>query len=190
LVFTPLARALSDIRKIPKDRYASAFPAEQAPPLLIQPPFPRTMKFGIKTLRPVHQLGGLPRLFIALAVAYFMTSLGHFSHNAEFICEYPNLPASLTSAGIYLVWAAITSVGVLGFLLIRKQWVATGLFVVAAYASLGFDGLGHYALAPFEWHTRTANFTIIAEVVAAALLLSATVWQLVLQIRPSAFNTR
>lgn len=128
--------------------------------------------------------GNLPGLFVALAVAYFLTSLGHFSHNAEFICEYPNLPASFTSANIYAAWAAITSVGVLGFfLLIRKKRVATGLLLVAAYAVLGFDGLGHYALAPFEWHTRMANVTILSEVIAAALLLSATVYQLTLQLR-------
>ena len=50
----------------------------------------------------------LPKLFLALAVAYFVTSLGHFSHNAEFICEYPNLPAWLTRAKVYAAWAAIT----------------------------------------------------------------------------------
>ncbi|QGW82472.1 hypothetical protein [Variovorax paradoxus] len=127
--------------------------------------------------------GKLPGLFVALAVVYFMTSLGHFTHNAEFICEYPNLPASFTSARIYAAWVAITSVGLLGFLLIRKKWIATGLVLVAAYAVLGFDGLGHYALAPFEWHTRMANATILLEVVAAAFLLAATVYQLAVQLR-------
>jgi hypothetical protein len=128
--------------------------------------------------------GKLPTLLVVLAVAYFLTSLGHFTHNAEFICEYPNLPASFTSARIYAAWAAITSVGVLGFfLLIGKKWIATGLVLVAAYAVLGFDGLGHYALAPFEWHTRMANLTILSEVVAAALLLSATVYQLAVRLR-------
>ncbi len=58
----------------------------------------------------------LPRLFLALTAAYFFASLGHFSHNAQFICEYPNLPAWLTSAKVYAAWAAITAVGVAGFL--------------------------------------------------------------------------
>lgn len=46
-----------------------------------------------------------------------------------------------------------------------------GLILVAVYALLGFDGLGHYAVAPMSAHTFTMNFTIWAEVVAAALLL-------------------
>jgi hypothetical protein len=134
-------------------------------------------------MNPIRRLSDLPKLLIALTAAYFLASLGHFTHNAEFICEYPNLPASLTGAKVYAVWAAITGVGVLGFLLIRKRFVVTGLLLVAVYAALGFDGLGHYALAPFAWHTRTANFTILLEVAAAALLLSVAVYQLKVQLR-------
>jgi len=122
----------------------------------------------------------LPKLFLALAVAYFVTSLGHFSHNAEFICEYPNLPAWLTRAKVYAAWAAITSIGAIGFLLIRQKLVAAGLLLVAAYAAMGFDGLGHYAVAPMELHTFMSNFTILSEVAAAALLLSVTLYLLTL----------
>jgi hypothetical protein len=121
----------------------------------------------------------LPKLFLALTAAYFLTSLGHFSHNAEFICEYPNLPAWLTRTQIYATWAAITSVGALGFFLIRKQYMAAGLLLVAVYAALGFDGLGHYALAPLELHTLAANITILSEVTAAAVLLPVTLYLLV-----------
>jgi hypothetical protein len=128
------------------------------------------------------QRTALPKLFLALTAAYFFTSLGHFSHNAEFICEYPNLPAWLTRAQVYATWAAITSVGVLGFFLIRKQYLAVGLMLVAIYAALGFDGLGHYAIAPLELHTLAANVTILSEVTAAALLLPVTLYLLAAQL--------
>lgn len=124
----------------------------------------------------------LQKLFLVLTTAYFFTSLGHFSHNAEFICEYPNLPAWLTRAQVYAVWAAFTSVGVLGFFLIRKQYMAAGLLLVAIYAALGFDGLGHYALAPLELHTLAANVTILSEVTAAAVLLPVTLYLLATQL--------
>src|SRR3982750_2653456 len=104
-----------------------------------------------------------PKILIALTAAYFLTSLGHFSHNAEFICEYPNLPAWLTSAQVYAVWAVITSVGALGLFLIRQKFVAMGLLLLAVYAALGFDGLGHYALAPLAFHPLMANVTILSE---------------------------
>jgi hypothetical protein len=122
-------------------------------------------------------------VFLALIVVYFVASLGHFSHNAEFICEYPNLPVWLTRAKVYAAWAAITSVGVVGIFLIRYRFIAAGLLLVAIYAALGFDGLGHYSVAPMELHTLTANLTILSEVFAAALLLVVTLYLLALQLR-------
>jgi hypothetical protein len=135
-----------------------------------------------REMHPFSHAKFLPKLFLALTVAYFLLSLGHFSHNAKFICEYPNLPAWLTRAKVYAAWAAITSVGVLGFYLIRKRLIAAGLLFVAVYAALGFDGLGHYAVAPIELHTFMANLTILSEVAAAALLLPVTLYLLTLQL--------
>ncbi len=126
-----------------------------------------------------------PKTFTVLIAAYFFTSLGHFAHNAEFICEYPNLPAWLTSAKVYAAWGAITAVGLAGLLLIRRRWVAAGLLLVAVYAALGFDGLGHYAVAPMAFHTWGANVTILSEVAAAALLLPVTLYLLAVQLRSS-----
>ncbi|MEO7886047.1 MAG: hypothetical protein ABIR76_04850 [Polaromonas sp.] len=120
----------------------------------------------------------IPKILLALTAAYFLTSLGHFSHNAEFICEYPNLPAWLTRAQVYAVWAAITSLGVVGLLLMRKKYTATGLLLMAVYAAMGFDGLGHYVFAPIELHPLIANVTILSEVAAAALLLPVVLWLL------------
>jgi hypothetical protein len=125
----------------------------------------------------------LPKLFLALTVVYFFASLGHFSHNAEFVCEYPSLPAWLTRAKVYAAWAAITSVGVLGIFFIAKRSVAAGFLIIAVYAALGFDGLGHYSVAPMELHTFVANLTILSEVGAAALLLVVTLHLLSVELR-------
>ena len=76
------------------------------------------------------------------------------------------------------MWAGITSLGVVGLLFMRKQYTATGLLLVAVYAAFGFDGLGHYALAPIEFHPWMANVTILSEVIAAALLLPVALWLL------------
>jgi hypothetical protein len=124
-----------------------------------------------------------PRLFLALIAVYFLTSLGHFGHNAEFLCEYPNLPAWLTRAKVYAAWIAITSVGAVGFYVLRRQFIGVGLLLIAAYAALGFDGLGHYKVAPMALHTFGANLSILSEVAAAALLLAATLYLLALQLR-------
>lgn len=142
----------------------------------------------MSTLSPMREFAHkfifqLPKPFLVLAAAYFLTSLGHFAHNAEFICEYPNLPAWLTRAKVYAAWLAITSVGVAGFILIKNKLIPAGLLLVAVYAALGFDGLGHYAVAPIAHHTLGANIAILSEVAAAALLLAATVYLLVSNVR-------
>jgi hypothetical protein len=132
-----------------------------------------TMAIKLATLHPLH------KLFLGLMALYFLTSFGHFSHNAEFICEYPNLPASFTRAKVYIAWLAITAVGAVGLFLMGKRFVAAGLVLVAVYAALGFDGLAHYKLAPMEFHTLGANISILSEVAAAALLLPTTLYLLV-----------
>jgi hypothetical protein len=120
----------------------------------------------------------LPRPFVVLVAAYFLTSLGHFAHDAEYLCDYSNLPAWLTRAKIYAAWLAITSIGLVGLILMKNEVVAAGPLLVAIYAALGFYGLGHYAVAPMVHHTLGTNITILSEVAAAALLLPATVYLL------------
>ncbi len=112
-------------------------------------------------------------LLVFLAV-YCGASLIHFVHNAELISEYPNMPDWLTRAKVYLAWLAVTSVGIAGLLLLKWGRRPLGLLLIAGYAALGFDGLGHYSLAPVSAHTFTMNATIWFEVVAAAVLLAAT----------------
>lgn len=111
-------------------------------------------------------------VLIGLLLLYAATSLLHFWHNAEYLSDYPNLPAWLTRAQVYLSWCGLTALGVLGYGLYRRAQARAGLVVLAVYGLLGFDGLLHYRRAPFAAHTLMMNFTIWAEVVAAALLLA------------------
>jgi hypothetical protein len=102
---------------------------------------------------------------------YLTASLLHFTHNAEYLADYPNLPAWLTRADVYVVWLVEAALGICGYALYRRGWVATGLWLIAAYAALGFDGLLHYTRAPMAAHSPAMNGTIWFEVVAAAALL-------------------
>lgn len=102
---------------------------------------------------------------------YAIASLGHFAHNAEFLADYPNLPPSLTQAGIYGAWCGMVVVGVLAYVLYRRGYRRLGLAALALYALAGFGGLLHYTRAPMARHTSTMNGTILTEVAAAALLL-------------------
>lgn len=108
-----------------------------------------------------------------LLVAYCAASLLHFSHNAEYLAHYPNLPAWLSRSQVYLAWLMILAIGVVGYVLYRRAQRLIGLITLAVYAGLGFDGLLHYMRAPFAAHTAAMNFTIWSEAVAAAALLVA-----------------
>jgi len=106
--------------------------------------------------------------FLALCVA---TSLLHFTHNAEYLAQYPNLPPSWSRACVYFAWCGVTSVGLLGYVLYRGAHHRLGLLVLATYGVLGFGGLLHYTRAPIAHHSGAMNCTIFVEVAAAAALL-------------------
>lgn len=125
------------------------------------------------TVRP-SPLGSVAVLLLIYAVA----SLVHFVHNAEFVADYPNMPASWSRADVYLAWLGMTAVGVCGWLLLARGFPRAGLACLAVYAALGLDSLGHYVLAPMSTHTIAMNATILAEVTAAAILLVVVVRRL------------
>jgi len=113
-----------------------------------------------------------PVLLICL-LAYAVASLAHYSHNAEFLDAYPNMPAWLSRAQVYAAWLAVTAIGLVGYLLVRSRYRLPGLIVLAVYGLLGLDGLGHYAVAPLSAHTAAMNLTVWLEVATAVLLLGA-----------------
>jgi hypothetical protein len=106
-------------------------------------------------------------------LCYAAASLLHHIHNAEFLADYPNMPASLTPGTVYLAWTIETAVGVLGYVLFRAGYRLPGLALIALYAAAGFSGLDHYVVARFSAHTAAMHFTILMEVASAGLLLVA-----------------
>lgn len=111
------------------------------------------------------------RMMPALLALYASASLVHFTHNAEYLARYPNLPASWTRADVYLAWCGVTSLGLLGYVLHRIGYPRLGLMLLAVYGGLGFAGFLHYTRASIAHHSAAMNFTIWAEVAAAALFL-------------------
>jgi hypothetical protein len=102
------------------------------------------------------------RLLWIVLGAYALASLAHHVHNAEFLADYPHMPAGATREIVYAVWAATTAVGIAG-LFYRP--------LLALYALIGLYGLAHYWLAPFSAHSVGMNVTILLEAGTATLLL-------------------
>ena len=123
------------------------------------------------------------KVLIVLLLIYGVASLVHFIHNAEFLAHYPNLPSSWSRTDVYLAWVGMTLFGVVGWLLVNRGLLRTGLVIVAVYATLGLDSLGHYVVAPLSDHSIAMNTTILLEVVAAGLVFIESVRLLVVRAR-------
>lgn len=118
-------------------------------------------------------------------LVYGAASLVHFIHNAEFLADYPGLPATWTRGGVYAAWAAMSALGFIGWLLVSRGYAVVGLLLVAVYAALGMDSLGHYVLAPMSAHSLGMNATILVEVTAASLVLIEAARQMVRRFIPA-----
>ncbi len=112
----------------------------------------------------------LPRHLWGVLAVYFAASLLHFTHNAEYIAYYPNMPRWIDRETVYLAWLAITAVGVAALVFVRLGWTALGIVTLSAYGAFGLDGLLHYTLALCAQHTLAMNLTIWFEVLAGVTL--------------------
>jgi hypothetical protein len=118
-----------------------------------------------------HPVPNTDAAMLPLMLVYGAASLLHFTHNAVYLHDYPNLPAWLTAGGVVAAWLLVAGVGVLGYLLYSRVSRVAGLIVIAVYAVLGFGGLDHYTVAPVAAHTVAMNLTILLEAATAAVLL-------------------
>jgi hypothetical protein len=121
----------------------------------------------------------LPRHLSWLVVVYCVASVAHFTHNAEYIALYPNLPAWLGRQDVYVAWLAVSAVGIAGAMMWTLGWRVAALLVLATYGALGLGGLAHYTLALCSEHSLVMNLTIWFEATAGSMLALATARQIV-----------
>ena len=122
-------------------------------------------------------------LLLVFLLPYGAASLFHYAHNAEFLGDYPNMPAWLSPALVYGAWLGVTAVGLVGYFLIRRGYQLAGLAVLGVYGALGLDGLGHYTLAPLSAHTVAMNMSIWLEAATGVLLLTIVVGLMLRRLR-------
>lgn len=113
----------------------------------------------------------LPKPLLVLTAVYFVATLAHFGHNAEYIAFYPGMPGWLTREKVYLAWLAVTGLGFVAFVFARLALPALALLFLALYGAFGLDGLAHYTLALCSEHTLLANITIWSEAITGVVLL-------------------
>jgi hypothetical protein len=128
------------------------------------------------------------RTLSALLIAFFIASLIHFIHNAEFLADYPGLPKTWTRGGVYGAWAAMTVIGVVGWIVARTRFQLLGLALIAVCSLFGFDSIGHYFVAPVAAHSMAMNVTILLEVACAIVLFVYTARLFVATFRARSLN--
>ncbi len=127
---------------------------------------------GTAEAQPDERPGrGADRALPGLLLLYAAATLLHFAHNAEYLRQYPNLPAAWTRTEVFAAWGLLSGLGLSGYLIYRRGKGAIGLALLYLYAGLGFAGLLHYTRAPMEHHSAMMNATIWAEAAAATLLI-------------------
>ena len=131
-----------------------------------------------------------PDGLLILLLVYAAASLLHHAHNAAFLNDYPNMPAWLTPAGVYVAWLAVTVVGIVGYLLFRRGYRLAGLAAIALYGALGLYGLAHYGVAPASAHTATMHLTIWLEAATGALVLIGVAWLIARELRERTARAR
>src|SRR3954466_13966062 len=109
-------------------------------------------------------------------VACVVATLVHHVHNAQFLDEYPNLPAWLSPVPVYLAWLAASAVAFAGYWALRTGRRIVGSVALLAYAAYCVDGLLHYTRAPLAAHTAAMNATIFLEAATGAALVIAVLW--------------
>lgn len=122
-------------------------------------------------MQSLSQVAVPSRWFWLLFAAYSVASLVHFTHNAEYIAYYPNMPRWIDTETVYLAWLGVASVGAVGLLAQHLKRYKLARVFFGGYGALGLDGLAHYTLALCSEHTFIANVTIWAEVLSGLLLL-------------------
>lgn len=124
-----------------------------------------------RSMQPAVVRELLPKHLWMILAVYFIASLAHFTHNAEYIAFYPGMPAWLTRDKVYFAWLGVTSIGIAGLIVLRLGLHAIGALLLATYGALGLDGLAHYMLALCSEHTLMANVSIWAEAVTGFVLM-------------------
>ena len=116
------------------------------------------------------------RSLLVLISINVAASMLHYAHYFIFYNAYPNETAWLSPPRVDLVWFIVSFIGVMGYVLFKRQRFTWSFLVLYLYGLLGLASLSHYALAPMAAHTFATNVLILSSAGAAAVLLIYVVW--------------
>ncbi|MFO7306182.1 MAG: hypothetical protein C0P74_011755 [Gammaproteobacteria bacterium] len=111
------------------------------------------------------------RPLIAALIVYAGASLFQHVHNALFLSVHSALPSRLSVLNVYAAWAAMSVIGLAGYVLLRQKYLAPALIALVIYGACGLDGLAHYVVAEFSAHPVMMHAAILLETVSGIILI-------------------
>ena len=109
----------------------------------------------------------------------------HFTDNYVSIDTYPQ-PGWVTKAVVLVSWPLLTSLGVIGYLLLRRGVFTAAHGFLLAYSYTGLSSLGHFLSGSPDEFTTRGLISVLVDGAAGTAVLGVTVWSILARRRHAA----
>jgi hypothetical protein len=109
-------------------------------------------------------------------VASIASTAVHYSDNAIALDRYP--PDTVTIPGIVVTWVGLTAIGLLGYVLYRRERFPAAQICLAIYSITGISTLAHYlydGTGDLEWWRHVS---MVSDGVTGSAVLAFALWSL------------
>lgn len=92
-------------------------------------------------------------LLLLFLIASIVSTNLHYTDNATFITNYPE-PDWITVSGIYITWATLTIIGIIGYWLYTQDKIWLSYLCLSIYSITGLSSPAHY------FYGAMSNFSV------------------------------
>ncbi|MGL5803922.1 MAG: hypothetical protein ACRC2R_05460 [Xenococcaceae cyanobacterium] len=108
-------------------------------------------------------------LLVILIINILITSF-HYIDNAISLSKYPE-PDWITGSGVYMTWAILTIVGLVGYWLYRQNKLWLAYFCLGIYSITGLSSPTHYFYGAMSDFSVKMHALIWLDAIAGALIV-------------------
>ena len=112
-----------------------------------------------------------------LVLASIVLTAFHFTDNYVSIDTYPQ-PDWVTKGVVLVSWPLLTSLGVIGYLLLRRGLYTAAHGFLLAYSYTGLSSLGHFLSGSPDEFTTRGLVSVLIDGAAGSAVLVVTVWSI------------
>ncbi|MCU0535736.1 MAG: hypothetical protein MUD14_17740 [Hydrococcus sp. Prado102] len=117
-------------------------------------------------------------LLLILIASIISTSL-HYTDNAIFVDRYPE-PEWFTTSGVFMTWAIMTLVGILGYWLYTQEKFWASYLFLSVYSFTGLSSPAHYFYGAMSVFSTKMHALIWSDALTGLLVLGFAIWSALL----------